>query len=165
MSTLRAIEESFAFTPAISELVERMRSRQFSVALQVRGSEEGYSKQALLTLFRAAQEGLTNIQKHAFASSAELEIELGSSVATLCLRDDGRGFDLAALRALQPGRQGSYGLQGVRERLELVGGSLQISSSRDEGTSISATVPRDAPVSNGLLQTDSLRGSSRGAKA
>jgi signal transduction histidine kinase len=101
-----------------------MRSRQFSVALQIRGSEVGYSKQALLTLFRAAQEGLTNIQKHALASSAELEIELGSASATLRLSDDGRGFDPATLGALRPGRQGSYGLQGVRERLELVGGSL-----------------------------------------
>jgi signal transduction histidine kinase len=140
VGALRSLEDRFAFTPAISDLVERMRSRQLAVVLRIAGAEEGYSRQALLTLFRAAQEGLTNVAKHASASSVELEIELGDTLARLRVRDNGQGFDLATLAGLQPGRQGSYGLQGLRERLEPVGGTLELSSSREAGTCLTVTV-------------------------
>jgi signal transduction histidine kinase len=165
VSALRSLEDGFAFTPAISDLVERIQSRQLSVALKIVGSEKGYSQQALLTLFRAAQEGLTNIEKHASASSAELEIELEDAFARLRLRDNGQGFDLAALAALQPGRQGSYGLQGLRERLEQVGGTLEISSSQEEGTYLSANVPKVSVESNGTRRIDLARGTREGVSA
>jgi signal transduction histidine kinase len=67
VSTLRTMEERFTFTPAITELVERVQSSQSELSFQMKGSEEGYARQALMSLFRAAQEGLTNIQKAATA--------------------------------------------------------------------------------------------------
>jgi signal transduction histidine kinase len=145
VGTLRAMEEVFAFTLTTTELVERFQSSQLAVTLQMKGSDEGYAKQALLSLFRTAQEGLTNIQKYAAASLVQLEIDFGASAATLCLIDNGRGFEPGMLAALAPGRQGGYGLQGIRERLELLGGSLQIHSRPGEGTRLRATVPRAQP--------------------
>jgi signal transduction histidine kinase len=158
VSTLRAMEERFTFIPAITELVERVQSSQLELSFQMRGSEEGYSRQALMSLFRAAQEGLTNIQKYAAASSAQLEIEFGEAAATLCLTDNGRGFEPGTLADLRPGRQGSYGLQGVRERLELIGGSLQIRSSPGEGTCLCATVPRAQPGVKGAALSETVEG-------
>jgi len=158
VSTLRAMEERFTFTPAITELVARVQSSQLELSFQMKGSEEGYSRPALMSLFRAAQEGLTNIQKYAAASSAQLEIAFGDAAATLCLTDNGRGFEPGTLADLPPGRQGSYGLQGVRERLELIGGSLQISSSPGEGTCLCATVPRAQPGAERASLSETIRG-------
>ena len=158
VSTLRAADEAFVLTPALHTLVERLRSAQLAVEIQIEGGEEGYSQQALMALFRVAQEGLTNIQKYAHAASAQLHLHFGEASATLRLSDDGPGFDPAQLTALRPGREGSYGLQGVRERLELVGGVLQVESSPGQGTRLYATVPKDPLVRNELLQRQGAAG-------
>src|SRR5713226_2651386 len=128
VSALRATEELPELIPSLATLVERVRSDHCLVELHIEGSEDGFSKPGLLTLYRAAQEGLTNIQKHAGASHAWIELHFGEQEATLSLRDNGRGFDLLGQQHLQPGREGGYGLQGLQERLELVGGSLKIES-------------------------------------
>ena len=158
VSALRATNEAFALTPALHTLVERLRSAQHVVEIQIEGGEDGYSQQALMALFRVAQEGLTNIQKYARAASARMEVHFGEARATLCLSDDGLGFDLAQLSTLRPGREGSYGLQGVRERLELVGGTVQVDSSPGQGTSLYATVPKDPLVRNQLLDRQGAAG-------
>jgi signal transduction histidine kinase len=158
VSTLRAREERFTFTPAITALVQRVQSSQLELSFQMNGSEEGYARQALMALFRAAQEGLTNIQKYAAASSAQLEIAFGEAAATLCLTDQGRGFEPGTLADLQAGRLGGYGLQGVRERLELIGGSLQMSSSPGEGTCLCATVPRAQPGAERASLAETVEG-------
>ena len=157
VSTLRATEEIFAFTPAITRLVERLRTEQCSVDLGIEGNQDGYSRQALMAMYRAAQEGFTNMQKHAGASSAQVQIHFGETCATLRLQDNGRGFEPETLTALQPGRVGSYGLQGVQERLELVGGSLQLQSRPGEGTFLLVSVPKDSLASDGRSNTQLMR--------
>jgi signal transduction histidine kinase len=114
VGALRATDEVIALTPALHMLAERLHSAPHAVEVRIEGSEDGYSQQALMALFRVAQEGFTNIQKYAHAASAQLEVNFGDAGATLRLSDDGPGFDLAQLSALLPGREGSYGLQGVR---------------------------------------------------
>ena len=151
VSTLREMQETFAFTPAVTDLVERLHNSQLSVELSIEGSEDGYSKQALMTLYRAVQEGLTNTQKHAGATSVRVEAHFGNACATLRLQDNGRGFEPETLATLRPGREGSYGLQGVRERLEMVGGSLQMESRPGEGTCLLVTIQKEPLMHNGLL--------------
>jgi signal transduction histidine kinase len=158
VSALRAVEETFAFIPAVTELVQRLQSDQLALVCQIKGSDESYSRQALFSLFRVVQEGLTNIQKYAEASAAQLDIDFGEAVATLCLTDNGRGFEPEDLAALPPGRQGSYGLQGIRERLELLGGNVQIRSKPGEGTYLSATVPRRQVATPGMARSQPGQG-------
>jgi glucose-6-phosphate-specific signal transduction histidine kinase len=67
------------------------------------------------TLYRAAHEGLTNIQKHARASQASIRVQFNDRTASLTIRDDGRGFDPATLDQFK--NKEHYGLAGVRERL------------------------------------------------
>ena len=143
VSALRATEELPELIPSLAALVERVRSDHYSIELHIEGSEDGFSKPGLLTLYRAAQEGLTNIQKHAGASHAWIELHFGEQEATLSLRDNGRGFDPLGQQHLQPGREGGYGLQGLQERLELVGGSLKVESAPGAGTSLRVTVPKN----------------------
>ncbi len=158
VSALRATDEAFVFAPAVHALGERLRSAQLEVEIQVEGEEEGYSQQALMAMFRVAQEGFTNIQKYAHVPKAQLEVHFGEASASLRLSDDGLGFEVAQLSALRPGREGSYGLQGVRERLELLGGTVQVDSSPGQGTSLYATVPRDPLVRNGVLHRQEIPG-------
>jgi signal transduction histidine kinase len=139
VSALRATSELPAFVPAITELVEHVRSDRHPVTLHIEGDESSFSPQCLLTLYRAAQEGLTNIQKHAGDCQVEVKLCFTPQGATLVIRDTGRGFDPATF--LQASPNGGYGLMGVRERLELVGGSLTIESAPGQGTTLRVDVP------------------------
>jgi signal transduction histidine kinase len=144
VSTLRNTPEPFSLSQSLNKLVNNMGSDQFFIELEIEGSEDGYSKQSLLTLYRAAQEGLTNIQKHARASHATVRVQLEAQQARLYIEDDGQGFDPVILEDEKNG--GHYGLQGVRERLELIRGSLKLDSDPTQGTTLAITVPKNPLV-------------------
>jgi signal transduction histidine kinase len=145
VGTLRDSEDTFSLRAALEELVGNVQSAQLAVELRWEGSDEGYPRQTLMALYRTAQEGLTNIQKHAGAGSARVELCFGMDSASLMISDDGSGFDPGDIGATtqQAGRASGYGLQGVRERLELVGGSLRIEGGPGEGARLLVTVPKD----------------------
>jgi signal transduction histidine kinase len=143
VGALRTTQELPEFTPSLNELVERVRSENCTVELNMEGDEESFSKQRLLVLYRAVQEGLTNTQRHAGASHIWIDLHFGDQEATLILRDDGHGFDTARWQKVGPGLDSGYGLQGAQERLELVGGSLQIESAPGQGTVLRVTLPKN----------------------
>jgi len=88
-----------------------------------------------ITLYRTLQESLTNIVKHAQASQVWVEINLEEDHIMLTIQDNGQGFDTSQVSS------NGIGLSGLRERLTLVGGSLQISSNSVRGTILSARLP------------------------
>ena len=141
VGALRQTEDSFSVTKELAILVRNASNHQFDVSLQIDGDETNLSNQSLITLYRAAQEGLTNIQKHAQASHASIRVQFNDQTASLTIRDDGRGFDPAALDQLK--NKGHYGLAGIRERLELIHGSFNLESNPDDGTTLMITVPKD----------------------
>src|SRR6266571_646991 len=146
VGALRTQQELFSCSATVTALVEQVSNSHFSIDLNIEGSEEGFSKQVLLTIYRAAQEGLTNIQKHARASAVHINLTFSEAGASLTLSDNGCGFEPVLLQHLQPGRSGSYGLQGVQERLELIGGCLKVESGSGKGTTLVVTVPKDPLV-------------------
>jgi signal transduction histidine kinase len=146
VGALRTNEELPEFTTSLTELVERIQSDSCTLELHMEGDESGFSRQGLLALYRAAQEGLTNIQKHAGANHIWLDLHFGEYEASLVLRDDGRGFDTAKWQQAEPGGSGSYGLLGVQERLELVGGCMQVESAPGQGTALRVTFPKNGHV-------------------
>ena len=148
MGALRTNREAFLLLPALEQLMENVGGNM-EVDLRIGGREDGFSKQSLMALFRAAQEGLTNVQRHAGAEYVLVDLKLGEQVATLELSDDGRGFDPSTLQNLQQERGECYGLQGVRERLELVGGSLDLESKQGVGTRLRIIVPKDPLARSG----------------
>jgi signal transduction histidine kinase len=123
-----------------------MHGNQLAIEFHVEGREDGYTPESLRALYRAAQEGLTNIQKHAVATKVRIELRFGGEEATLYLSDNGKGFDPAVLQELAPGREGGYGLLGIRERLELIAGRLQVESVTGTGTCLTVSVPRVVPM-------------------
>ncbi len=89
-----------------------------------------------------AQEGLNNVIKHAQARQVFLGVDrLEDGSWQLNIHDDGRGME-----ATDPGKAGSFGLLGMRERLRALGGRLQIDSAPGQGTAITAWVPASDPA-------------------
>jgi two-component system NarL family sensor kinase len=86
-------------------------------------------------LFRIAQEALANVRRHAGATEVEITLKTSPRRILLAVRDDGHGF---APEAVPEGR---LGLVGMRERAELLGGSLRVRSARGRGTTVTAAVP------------------------
>jgi two-component system, NarL family, sensor histidine kinase LiaS len=86
-------------------------------------------------LFRVAQEALANVARHSGARTVRLSLDVADEAAALTIADDGRGFDLAAARG-----QG-VGLASMRERLQELGGSLDVTSAAGEGTQVVARCP------------------------
>lgn len=141
VGTLRSTPEKFSLAQALAGLVTHLGDGQMTIDFQIEGDETGFSEQSLQTLYRAAQEGLTNIQKHAQASRVTVHIKLEDQQASLMITDDGQGFDPALLAESK--QESHYGLQGIRERLELVRGSFKVESAPNHGTSLLVTVPKN----------------------
>jgi two-component system sensor histidine kinase UhpB len=90
-----------------------------------------------LICYRVAQEALTNVARHARAQCVRIALRQEDGQLALEIRDDGRGFDAAAIGA---DRACGLGLRGMRERLALVGGELTIDSQPGRGTLVQARV-------------------------
>jgi two-component system sensor histidine kinase DesK len=93
----------------------------------------------------ALREAVTNIQRHASATSAEAELSLDGDAIQLRVRDDGHGGILAH----------GNGLTGMRERVEELGGTLKIAAVRGQGTTLTLRLPMAAPASNVIGLADS----------
>ena len=88
-------------------------------------------------MLRVVQEALTNVRKHSGATSAVVSCYDDGANCTVTIADDGHGFDLSGLPS---GREG-FGLHSMRERMELLGGTLTLDSEPGKGTRVVATVP------------------------
>jgi signal transduction histidine kinase len=98
------------------------------------------SRDVETTLYRVIQEALTNVVKHARARRVGLLLERRVGTAQAILEDDGAGFDVDRVLA-SPETARRLGVRGMRERLALVGGDLEIESTPGSGTTLYARVP------------------------
>jgi signal transduction histidine kinase len=91
-----------------------------------------------LIIYRIAQEALTNVRKHAEASTARVTLESRDDGFLIRIVDDGQGFSNTALDAAAPGH---LGLTAIRERAELAGGWLRVTSNAGSGTAVEFWIP------------------------
>jgi len=98
------------------------------------------SEDLAVLLYQAVRELLLNAVKHAHVQAAELTVVQEGPTLTLTVADAGTGFDPLCLR-VAGGTEGGFGLLGIRERLELVGGRLEIESAPGRGSRLTLTVP------------------------
>jgi PAS domain S-box-containing protein len=120
-------------------------ARHHGLEAQVRVSgldKDRLTEESETTLFRIMQEALTNIAKHATASHVSVILEHRRDHIFLMVEDDGVGFDVA--RALRD-TGSTWGLVGMRERAELVGGSLEIESLSGSGVTVVVRIPLPVP--------------------
>ena len=118
---------------ALSDLAGGFRGGGLHVDVDV-ALDERLDPHVELVLYRLAQEALTNTAKHAHATGAWITLAVTSGTAHLSIRDDGAGFDPHTTEK-------GLGLVAMIERLELIGGTLEVRSRRGAGTIIEARVP------------------------
>lgn len=110
------------------------------VSLDLPSKLQRFHREIEITLFRAVQEGLTNIHRHSQASKANISLVIDAKHIQLEIRDNGKGIPQERLRNLaEPGNEG-VGLAGMRERVRDLGGSLTIHSD-SSGTSVKVCIP------------------------
>jgi two-component system, NarL family, sensor histidine kinase UhpB len=137
--------DELGLTAAIEHCVDHWRQRLPGThfMLTARGDFDALSETLSLTLYRLIQEGLTNVHKHAGAKQVDIVLERracdqsGTDELRLTMADNGRGMDA---RVKTPG----FGLSGMRERVELAGGTLSTHSTPGRGFSIEARLPATA---------------------
>ncbi len=103
-------------------------------------THEHFDRQIEIALYRITQEALNNIVKHAKASAITIRFKRDTKQYVLSIEDDGIGFEHSIIRKLVQGKRG-LGLISMKERTENVGGTFEISSVSQQGTSIRIQVP------------------------
>jgi signal transduction histidine kinase len=110
--------------------------------VNIRGEENAIPAEQKEVIFQVLRESLSNVRKHSRARNLWIVLDLSSTPWAMTVRDDGRGFDVRRV-AEDPRKVGSYGLVGMRERAELMGGTLEIVSQSLEGTVVTLIGPTD----------------------
>jgi signal transduction histidine kinase len=118
----------------------RLARHGVSVRFEVSSLPDRLPPDLETALFRAAQEALTNIERHARAEHVLVQCSMQEGALTLEIEDDGEGFEPAAM-VPQPGDARGLGLLGMRERVELFGGTVTIDSAPGSGTRVVISVP------------------------
>jgi signal transduction histidine kinase len=140
--------DDFGVAVALETLIERVRRGGLEVDLSTDLAWEAgraasrHTPELEAALYRLVQEALTNAVKHGQARRAVVEISEDDRLVHLTVRDDGAGFDPSA-------QAGGFGLLGMRERVQLLRGTLRVESEIGAGTTVEATLPalRRADVS------------------
>jgi signal transduction histidine kinase len=128
--------DDFGLVSAVERLAETFREQSgLRVDLEARLGDERLRPESETALYRVVQEALTNIIKHSEARRVSILLQRKGDAVVAMIEDDGAGFD--------PGgtRKDALGLAGMRERVALVGGRLQVESSVGAGTTVVAEVP------------------------
>ena len=125
--------ESRPLPEALAKLAEQWNAAGLHTKFVVAGTTRPLTPQANLTLYRAAQEALTNVGKHAHASSVELYLDYCDERSIrLRIKDDGLG---------SANSEGGFGLLGVRERVQLLNGAVHVRAGAGEGFSLEVELP------------------------
>ena len=132
-----SVLDDLGLEAALERLTNDVQERtDLSLSLAVDLTDSRLGPELEIVLYRIAQEALTNVVKYAGAATVHVALEEREGMIRLSVRDDGCGFDPASKVGL------GLGLRGMEERSELVGGSLDVRSSPEKGTTIVLEVPR-----------------------
>ncbi|MGB6484692.1 MAG: ATP-binding protein [Candidatus Acidiferrales bacterium] len=133
--------DDYGLVPAVQTLAEKF-SKRFGLPVSVDGKvAPRLTKTIEAAMYRVTQEALNNVARHAKASRVNIRLWRTPGEFHCCIRDDGVGFDPAAVAR---GSRNALGLLGMRERLNVLGGTLQIESAPQQGTELKILVPVEA---------------------
>jgi two-component system sensor histidine kinase UhpB len=136
--------EDLGLVTALEMLAREMGQNQgIEVEFRMQGEEQRLAPEIELALYRIAQEALNNVVRHAHAERATLRVEFGEKEIILEVKDEGIGFQMPTLPTdLAP--EGHFGLLGIRERADLIGGRLEVQSAPGEGTRLAVRLSAQA---------------------
>ncbi len=133
--------DDLGLVPTLKQYVQDFEEGTgLSVHYTIFGREARLPPYTEVAVFRGVQELLTNIEQHAHASHAQVSLDFQDTMLIVSVEDDGSGFDAKAVHIPGQGRQG-LGLSTTRERIELLGGNIQIESRIGQGTKVRMTIP------------------------
>jgi two-component system sensor histidine kinase DegS len=133
----RLLEEK-GLGPALEALAGMAPLWGPGVTVKITGQPNRLADDVELALYRIAQEAITNARKHSAAREIHVILDVGAESAVLTVTDNGQGFPP---RRIRPTSGHGEGVPGMRERAELLGGTLQIESAPGKGTQVLATLP------------------------
>jgi PAS domain S-box-containing protein len=132
--------DDLGLIPALKDFMEGfMKETGIRVSLNTTAYVEPPTMILRTVLYRIAQEALTNVARHSKASRAELDIECLDGVIRMKVSDNGQGFETSGTSARR--KSNGLGLLGMRERVEMVGGTFKLQSARGKATSVQVEVP------------------------
>ena len=132
--------DDLGLAPAIKRYLSNYKEQYgLQVEFLCFGQQRRLDSSVEVALFRIVQELVSNIHKHARAKNAVVKIELLRKKINVHVKDDGIGFDLEQVMS-DKDREG-YGLIGMRERVQLLSGDINIDTAPGQGTSINLTIP------------------------
>jgi two-component system sensor histidine kinase NreB len=132
--------DSYGLLPAVLWHLERyQRQTGIEVELLQEGLDRRFSPPVEITAYRIVQEALTNVARHSASRSAKVQLFADDVALTVSVRDHGRGFGIAS-------NNGGSGMAGMRERAELLGGTLEIDTAPGEGVTLTAELPLHLPL-------------------
>ncbi len=136
-----AILDDLGLMAALEWLADSIQAEtKIEVDVRWDGPQAELSRDAQLALFRIAQEALNNVRKHAGADRVTVRLGVVKGQVVMSVADNGQGFEPPEPTA-ELSVSGKLGLLGMRERVELLGGELEIKSSPGGGTEVRALVP------------------------
>jgi len=135
-----AVLDDLGLIPALHSFVKLFSKRtHIHVHLKVFAGVEQLDNNKRTVLYRVAQESLTNVARHAKAGRVELSIQKFHSGARMEIKDDDKSFRVE--RVLHAGGKKQLGLLGMRERVEMVGGTFCVESASGQGTTVRVEIP------------------------
>ncbi len=134
-----AVLDDLGLSSALRQLCRSVQKQGLATELIERGDLDELSAELGTLVYRITQEATTNALKHANAKLIALQIVVQPKLLKLVIMDDGKGFDVHNESVQQDG----FGLQAMRERVELFGGRVHFESSPGEGTKIRMQIPRN----------------------
>jgi len=133
--------DDLGLVPTLKQYVQGYEDKtKLSVNLTVMGRDSRLPNYTEVTVFRVIQELLTNIQKHAHASHVQVTLDFQNDTVVASVEDDGSGFDAGEVQSPAQQRRG-LGLPTIRERTEMLGGTVQVESRLGRGTKVRIEVP------------------------
>jgi signal transduction histidine kinase len=137
-----AIIDDLGLNAALRSLCREFREVYNTIAIETyfEVPENRVPDPLKILIYRILQEALNNVAKHSQADRVEVSLGLLGNAIELVVKDNGQGFDLAEMQSVELRRRG-IGLESIRERTVIFGGSLEIESAAGQGTTIRVTWP------------------------
>ncbi len=130
--------DDLGLAPTIRGILDVFREQHgLFTEIAVTGKERRLEPHVEICMFRVVQEALSNVLKHAQASSVRVRLEFAPAGVTAIIEDDGKGFDFVEGERIA----GHYGILGMQERVQLLEGKLAIKSTPGRGTRVMVTLP------------------------
>jgi two-component system sensor histidine kinase UhpB len=138
------ILEDLGLEAALRSICSRARALGLPATLTLTGLAQRLTSEVELAVFRVVQEALTNVQKHARATQAWVDLHFTADSLTITIEDDGVGFSHDASPA--PHKQGGLGLKGMNDRIAPLGGTCTVEQRSGQGVRVVASLPLSPPA-------------------